>query len=260
MGKSNISVIVVESEETVLNVLSEILEVGGHKVKKLSDSSEVVKEVSKSSYDMMFLSDIIPPYDFESEDIVRKIKDSSPKTQVVLVSSYYNLLKLKKLKEEGKIFDFLMKPFDYKTVIKIVNNLISSDTSEKEGFFFSKENLKYNRIRRHWRINHPVSVDYVVWNPDRWAALEKFSGVATTKNISPIGVCISIPYFVKPDFVSAISFTFTELKKYACATGEVVWAKAEGNYCDVGIEFTSIDKESESCIIEYMNGAQKENA
>lgn len=253
MNRESLLTLVVESEQTVRNVICDMLEVSGHKAKKVSDNIEAEMEILKQNYDLMFYSDVRFPPDFNSEDFIKKIKSVSPKTKLVLVSSLDRLIKLKSLKEEGKIYDFILKPFDYNSVINVVDNVASLKDSCEEAYFCSKENPLYNKTRRHWRLADSIDVDYVIWNPDKWMSSEKLSGVAVTKNISPLGACITIPYFVKPDYVSAMSFSFTKLNAYACATGEVRWVRAADKLCDIGIEFISIDKESEAFILKHMD-------
>lgn len=82
---------------------------------------EAIEQVKKHNPDVVFLDIVMP--DKDGIEALKGIKEVSPETKVIMVSSVGTSTKLKEALENGA-HDFVQKPINFETITKIVENIL----------------------------------------------------------------------------------------------------------------------------------------
>lgn len=114
-GKANI--LVIEDEETVRLVLSDILDEGGHEVEAAGSGSQGLEIFKEKAFDMVFTDLGMPG--MSGWQVAEEIKKINRKTPVALITGWEVKLKESKLKKSG-VDLVLNKPFTFNQVIRLV--------------------------------------------------------------------------------------------------------------------------------------------
>ena len=117
------SIIVVDDEKSVRDVLSRALTRKGFKVTTAEDGESALKKVSQSHFDLMFLDIKMPG--ISGLDVLAKMKIDHPTTTVVIltaVSGYQTQYTATK----SEAFAYLMKPCKLNEVTDIAEKLLNN--------------------------------------------------------------------------------------------------------------------------------------
>jgi CheY-like chemotaxis protein len=107
---------VVDDEEIMRNLFTDILEDEGYKVTTVSDGKKAQDKVKEEFFDIAFVDVHMPVID--GIKTIRILKEITPKTAIVMTDSLPDYM-LKGVKKEGAIA-CIHKPFDIREVRSII--------------------------------------------------------------------------------------------------------------------------------------------
>ena len=102
-------VLIVDDERLLLNSLAKYLSIENIDVKTVETGNDALKEISSSLYPLCFLDINLP--DINGLDVMKKMKELSSQTKVVIMTAQYLTDEMKK-EIEGSADYFIAKPFD----------------------------------------------------------------------------------------------------------------------------------------------------
>ena len=132
---SNLSVLVVDDEENIRNMMKDILEDEGYYVDTVSSFEGAKRKLKEKDYDIVFLDVWLP--DGEGTDLIQYIKNLSQRTKIIMISGHANIpIAVKALKVGA--YDFLEKPISTESILAILNKA-QEDIKKELEFEFLKE-------------------------------------------------------------------------------------------------------------------------
>ena len=115
-------ILIVDDDEQILGLLSEILEEEGFITDLASDGEEALKKLKDGRYHLV-ISDIRMP-GIDGFEVLQKVKEKYNKTKVILMTGYTEEYDISDALILGAD-DYITKPFDDSKVILAVTNLFS---------------------------------------------------------------------------------------------------------------------------------------
>ncbi len=120
-SKSAASVLVVDDEEVIRDLLCEMLRLAGHKAKIVSDGKSAIKLCRKESYDIVFVDIMMPG--LNGVDTVRRIQKINDNTKVAFITGL-NLDNKSKLKFDISGHECIKKPFKLSEINEVIEKLL----------------------------------------------------------------------------------------------------------------------------------------
>jgi CheY-like chemotaxis protein len=116
-------ILVIDDEETVRGVLSQILSQGKHRVTVAENGEDGIRLFKEEEFDIV-LTDLGMP-GMSGWEVGRAIKKMSPHTPVGMITGWEAEVDQAKIKENG--IDFVIpKPFQFDQILKVVDETIAS--------------------------------------------------------------------------------------------------------------------------------------
>ncbi len=115
-------VLVVDDEDALRTVLGSELVSEGYEVGTAADGDDAITEFQKKPYDLVLLD--IKMRRMNGFEVLRFIKDKSPKTKVIMLTGFADLknaIESKKLGAE----DFVSKPYDLVDLLTTIERVMS---------------------------------------------------------------------------------------------------------------------------------------
>lgn len=106
--KDNISILVVDDEEMMRNLLEKILSKEGYRVETATDGEDALEKLRTSTYDMM-ISDIQMPR-LNGFELLQRVKKEYPKISVVIMTAFGDSFTVKDALLMGAD-EYVTKPF-----------------------------------------------------------------------------------------------------------------------------------------------------
>ncbi|MCF3107260.1 sigma-54 dependent transcriptional regulator [Niabella sp. CC-SYL272] len=122
------SVLIIDDEEKLRQLLSRIIALEGFEVFQAGDSRSGLKQLEKTAADVV-LCDVKLP-DANGVDLVKKIKDLAPQTEVILLTAYGNIPDGVQAIKNGA-FDYITKGDDNNRIIPLLNRAVEKVTLRK---------------------------------------------------------------------------------------------------------------------------------
>ncbi len=136
MGSKNLSILVVDDEENIKQLLRDILEDEGYFVEVASSLQETKEKLREKDFDIIFLDVWLP--DGEGTEIIESIKKNSPHTKVIMISGHANIpIAVKALKLGA--YDFLEKPLSTEAIIAVLEKAEEEIKKELEFEFLKQK-------------------------------------------------------------------------------------------------------------------------
>ena len=120
--KALASVLVVDDEEVIRDLLCEMLRLSGHKVKIVSDGNTAIKLCRKESYDIVFVDIMMPG--LNGVDTVRRIQKINDNTKLAFITGL-NLDNKSKLKFDISGHECIKKPFKLSEINEVIAKLMA---------------------------------------------------------------------------------------------------------------------------------------
>lgn len=114
------SIMVVDDEETIRELLRDALEAKGFKVTTVPTGNEALEEAKKTSYACIFLDIIMPG--LNGLETFLALKEIDPKINVVLMTAYSVEELVKEALEKGAI-TCIYKPFKLKEIFDVLEKI-----------------------------------------------------------------------------------------------------------------------------------------
>jgi CheY-like chemotaxis protein len=122
MPESSIRVLLVEDNQGLLDTLADVLGSAGMEVGKALDAPEAVGMLAREHYDVAIVDMILPGS--SGVEVVRKLKESSPATRIVICTAYYDNQLLPQARALG-VDETVQKPADPAALIALIRKLAS---------------------------------------------------------------------------------------------------------------------------------------
>lgn len=130
--KDNISILVVDDEEMMRNLLEKILAKGGYRIDTAIDGEDALEKLRTTTYDMM-ISDIQMPR-LNGFELLQRVKKEYPHISVVIMTAFGDSFTVKDALLLGAD-EYVTKPFKSFEINLIVERAywrLKSNQSEKE--------------------------------------------------------------------------------------------------------------------------------
>ena len=114
-------ILIVDDDEQILELLSEVLEEEGFITDSASDGEEALKKLEDASYHLV-ISDIRMP-GIDGFEVLQQVKEKYKKTKVILMTGYTEEYDISDALILGAD-DYITKPFDDSKVILAVKNAL----------------------------------------------------------------------------------------------------------------------------------------
>lgn len=136
MGNRNLSILVVDDEENIKQLLNDILEDEGYLVEVSSSVQETKEKLKEKDFDIVFLDVWLP--DGEGTSVIEYIKKLSPHTKIIMISGHANIpIAVKALKLGA--YDFLEKPLSTEAIIAVLDKAEEEIKKELEFEFLKQK-------------------------------------------------------------------------------------------------------------------------
>jgi DNA-binding NtrC family response regulator len=125
----NINILVVDDEEVIRSLFTDFLQESGYKVTAITGGREVWDKTKDMFFQIAFIDVHMPV--MNGVQTLRAIKEISPKTAIVMMDSFPDIL-LEEAEREGAIA-CIHKPFDIKEVMEVIAEAIEQREGLKKG-------------------------------------------------------------------------------------------------------------------------------
>src|SRR5207247_1665437 len=129
-------ILVIDDEKSMRELLTHLLKRAGHRVNAAESGEKGIELFDKDVYDLV-ISDVSMP-GMSGLDVLRKVRDSSPETPVVLITAYGSKETAIEAVKLGA-FDYFEKPFNVEEVLKRVGNALAQRQLASENVFLRRE-------------------------------------------------------------------------------------------------------------------------
>ena len=137
---SNLSILIVDDEKNITELMRDILEDEGYSIDIAYSMKEAKEKIKEKDYDIVFLDVWLP--DGEGIDLISFIKEQTPYAKTVMISGHANIpIAVKALKEGA--FDFLEKPISTESILAVIEKAEKELKKELE-LQFLKEKVEKN--------------------------------------------------------------------------------------------------------------------
>ena len=118
----NVSVVlVVDDNEDMCQVISDVLKAEGYMVGIAYDGESALNELKKETYDLMVLDYKLS--DMSGLEMLEKLRGIIPPLYTIMISAYWSE-SAKARARELEVYDFFDKPFDVNALLKVVKKAL----------------------------------------------------------------------------------------------------------------------------------------
>jgi len=114
------NILVVEDEDSVANLISEILVIWGHQVQQSGTGSDALEKVRRTDVDLILLDISLP--DIQGHELIPFFKASQPHVGIVAMTGSNSRELESKVRREGVIY-YMIKPFELKALKEVVDHV-----------------------------------------------------------------------------------------------------------------------------------------
>jgi DNA-binding NtrC family response regulator len=120
-------ILIVDDDENIRKVLAAILEDEGYTVESVGSAKEAIRRARKKFYNLALIDIRLP--DMEGTELLRKIKDTTPRMRKIIVTGYPTLQNA--IEAVNKRADaYIMKPFDVRKVLEAIRDQLKKQEEE----------------------------------------------------------------------------------------------------------------------------------
>jgi DNA-binding response OmpR family regulator len=114
------TILVIEDDEILQEILEDFLEESGYRVLKASDGLAGIEMIGKEAYDLIIV-DVVLPY-VSGIGVIKMAKSKRPDIPIICITGYgYSPEKLAEEEHADKIF---RKPFEFKDLSEAIASLL----------------------------------------------------------------------------------------------------------------------------------------
>lgn len=227
------NILVVDDDKLILFGLEKVLKYKSFEVETAETASKAMEKLSACPYDLCLLDIHLP--DGNGLELMKAIKDSCPKTKVIIMTASYvncndNLSENIKLAMKNGACQFIPKPFNLCEMTDIVERALQNTEDFHTGFRFI-DNSFVQKKRKFPRAPYYETIDFFTTVIDQ-GETKRRTIQAKSVDISTSGIGLLTDYPLKESQV--ISFG----DDLAHKSGVVVWSTMyESKVCRAGVKF-----------------------
>ncbi len=136
----NLSILVVDDEKNITDLLKDILEDEGYHVEVAFSLSEAKEKIKERDFDIIFLDVWLP--DGEGIDLIKSVKEQNSLAKIIMISGHANIpIAVKALKEGA--YDFLEKPISIDSIFAVIQKA-QKEIQKELQLQFLKEKVDKN--------------------------------------------------------------------------------------------------------------------
>src|SRR5271165_1495877 len=124
-------VLLFEDDDTLANLLARVLRTEGYRVDAFDNADAVPTPAKVARYDVV-LSDIHLANDTSGHDVLRRVREASPSTPVILMTAYADIDGAMNAVGEGA-YDYLSKPIEPTELKRMVGEAIARRKLAQSG-------------------------------------------------------------------------------------------------------------------------------
>lgn len=240
------NILVIDDDVTFCLMLKTFLEKHKHNVKSIFSPLEV-KSIITQKYFEVVLTDLRLP-DMDGMEVINLIKENSPNTQIIMMTSYANYNTAIQSIKEGA-FSYIPKPFLPDDVLKLINEAIDLVNSGKEKrtkskkkntkSFISGKSATSIRLKRYIELVAPTPMSVLIMGESgtgkEWVA-RTIHNLSSRKTKPFVAVdCGAIPKeLVASEFFGHVKGSFTgavtdKIGHFEAANGGTLFLDEIGN-------------------------------
>jgi two-component system, NtrC family, response regulator HydG len=115
------NILIVDDNEDICRILSDVLRAEDYTVGVAHDGASALNELRKKTYDLMVLDYRL--FDMTGLEVLKKLKGTTLSLSTIMISAYGSDAVKVKARTLG-VYDFLDKPFDVDTLLKVVKKAL----------------------------------------------------------------------------------------------------------------------------------------
>jgi DNA-binding NtrC family response regulator len=127
-GTSSASLVVIDDDPTIHELLGEVFEPKGYQIHHISDGAQSIHRMMNRKFDVVLLDLKLGPTDGHA--VLKAIKSTSPEAPVIMMSAYGQISDAVSALKQGA-FDFLIKPFSIDQLIETVERALEESAAVK---------------------------------------------------------------------------------------------------------------------------------
>jgi DNA-binding NtrC family response regulator len=145
-----ISVLIVDDEEVIRNMLSSILEGEGYSVEAVENGKKAIQICEKFPFDVALIDIELP--DIKGIELLNRLKEIQPKMVMIIITGHPSIENAVKAVNE-KADGYVLKPFNVVELLEMIKRLVAGKKNEYFQMFTEVERAKENNPL--FRYQHP---------------------------------------------------------------------------------------------------------
>jgi DNA-binding NtrC family response regulator len=133
---SNIKILIVDDELIMRESLAGWLERDGHAVKTAASGEEALEKIKEAHFDILLVD--IKMEGISGLDVLRKVKESDPDAEVVMITAYGSIPSAIEAMKDGA-FDYMLKPFDPNELGVLIEKIIQHQEQARENIYLKEQ-------------------------------------------------------------------------------------------------------------------------
>ncbi|MBI1920442.1 MAG: sigma-54-dependent Fis family transcriptional regulator [Geobacter sp.] len=134
--KEQAKILLVDDEQSSLEALTLLLKSTGHTVSATSSGGEAASLIGRDSFDII-ITDLFLP-DFDGIELLKKARDISPRSEVILITGHASAQTAVKAMKEGA-FDYIVKPINIEELRIIIAKALEKTRLVSENVYLKKQ-------------------------------------------------------------------------------------------------------------------------
>lgn len=135
MSETKANILIIDDEERIRNVLSDILNKKGLNTLSASNGKEGLTLIREKDTDVVLLDLVLP--EMNGIEVLKKIKVIDPSLPVIMITAYGSVPNAVEAIKQGA-FDFVEKPLDADKILVIIKNALELRNLNKENIQLKK--------------------------------------------------------------------------------------------------------------------------
>jgi DNA-binding NtrC family response regulator len=143
------SILIVDDDVKIREMLSEILTCKGYSVKSVGSGKEAVTESFKQLFNLALIDIRLP--DMEGTELLTKLRKSEPEMIKIIITGNATIDNSITAANKG-VDGFIVKPFDPKKLIKLIESKLKEQREKMQ--FDEKKVAEYIELRHEWMADN----------------------------------------------------------------------------------------------------------
>ncbi len=133
---SNIKILIVDDELIMRESLAGWLERDGHTVQTAASGEEALEKIEELHFDILLVD--IKMEGISGLDVLRKVKETDPDAEVVMITAYGSIPSAIEAMKDGA-FDYMLKPFDPNELGVLIEKIIQHQEQARENIYLKEQ-------------------------------------------------------------------------------------------------------------------------